>query len=129
MKNLKFPPRNALGPNEIKSINKVISYYKKVKSDPAYEGIFEKKLCKQFSKMMGGGYADACSSHDEEVITAFNTIKEEYNRTNFETVHVIHNYYNRLIAYEGRTPHRAGCYFGTDFEDSRLTLTFFYDTK
>lgn len=78
---------------------------------------------------MGKPYADACSSHDEEVITAFNTIKEEYNRTNFETVHVIHNYYNRLIAYEGRTPHRAGCYFGTDFEDSRLTLTFFYDTK
>ena len=61
MKNLKFPPRNALGPNEIKSINKVISYYKKVKSDPAYEGIFE-KIMQTIFKNDGGGYADACSS-------------------------------------------------------------------
>lgn len=62
MKKYKFPPRNALGFNEIKSINRVISYYKKVKLDPAYDGVFEKKLCNQFSNMMGGGYTDACSS-------------------------------------------------------------------
>lgn len=62
MMKYKFPVRRALGPNEIKFTNNVINYYKKIGSDPGYEGIFEKKLCTQFSKMMGGGYADACSS-------------------------------------------------------------------
>ena len=62
MTKYKFPARSSLGPNEIKLINNVINYYKKIGSDPGYEGIFEKKLCTQFSKMMGGGYADACSS-------------------------------------------------------------------
>jgi perosamine synthetase len=58
----KFPPRNALGPEEKNSISQVIKYYQKKKQDPGYEGIFEKKLCNKFSRMMGGGYADACSS-------------------------------------------------------------------
>ena len=58
----KFPPRNALGIDEKKSINHVIKYYKKKKVDPGYQGYFEKKLCKKFSLMMGGGFTDACSS-------------------------------------------------------------------
>ena len=57
-----FPPRYALGPNEKNSINQVIKHYTKKKVDPGYEGVFEKKLCNKFVKMMGGGYADACSS-------------------------------------------------------------------
>ena len=60
--NFKFPSRNALGSNERHSIYQVVKYYKKKKIDPGYEGNFEKKLCDRFSKMMGGGYADACSS-------------------------------------------------------------------
>ena len=59
---MKFPPRKALGSNEIKSINQVIRYYKKKGIDPGYQGYFEHKLCKKFSLMMGGGYTDACSS-------------------------------------------------------------------
>ncbi len=58
----KFPPRNALGNNEKKAIQQVIQYYNKKKVDPGYQGYFEDKLCKKFSKMMGGGYTDACSS-------------------------------------------------------------------
>jgi len=58
----KFPSRNALGPKEKSSISQVIKFYQKKKIDPGYEGIFEKKLCSKFSSMMGGGYADACSS-------------------------------------------------------------------
>jgi len=58
----KFPPREALGRQEINSINHVINYYKKKKKDPGYQGYFENKLCERFCKMMGGGYADACSS-------------------------------------------------------------------
>lgn len=45
-----------------KAIQQVIKYYNKKKLDPGYQGYFEDKLCKKFSKMMGGGYADACSS-------------------------------------------------------------------
>lgn len=59
---MKFPPRKALGSNEVKSINQVISYYKKKGIDPGYQGYFEHNLCKKFSLMMGGGYTDACSS-------------------------------------------------------------------
>ena len=58
----KFPPRNALGNNEIKAISKVIEFYKKKKVDPGYQGYFENSLCKRFSSMMGGGFTDACSS-------------------------------------------------------------------
>ena len=58
----KFPPRNALGNNEIKAIRKVIEFYKKKKVDPGYQGYFENSLCKRFSSMMGGGFTDACSS-------------------------------------------------------------------
>ena len=58
----KFPSRNALGVKEKKAINQVVDFYKKKKVDPGYQGYFEDKLCKKFSSMMGGGYADACSS-------------------------------------------------------------------
>ena len=58
----KFPPRNALGFNERKAIQKVVKYYNKRKIDPGYQGFFESELCKKFSRMMGGGYSDACSS-------------------------------------------------------------------
>ncbi len=58
----KFPPRNALGFNERKAIQEVVKYYNKKRVDPGYQGFFESKLCKKFSRMMGGGYSDACSS-------------------------------------------------------------------
>ena len=78
---------------------------------------------------MGQPYKDACVSHDAEEIRKFNVLKEEYNRGHFQTINVVTNYYNRLVAYEGKAPHAAGTYFGNDFDDSRLTLPFFYDTK
>ena len=59
---IKFPPRQALGKSEVNSITQVINYYNKKKIDPGYQGYFENKLCKRFCEIMGGGYADACSS-------------------------------------------------------------------
>ncbi len=60
--NYKFPPREALGTKEKRAIKSVVEFYSKKKIDPGYQGYFEEKLCKKFSLMMGGGYADACSS-------------------------------------------------------------------
>ena len=60
--NYKFPPREALGTREKRAIKSVVEFYSKKKIDPGYQGHFEEKLCKKFSLMMGGGYADACSS-------------------------------------------------------------------
>lgn len=57
-----MPPRLAFGQKEERMVYKVIGYYKKKKLDPGYQGIFERDYCKQFSKMMGGGYADAVAT-------------------------------------------------------------------
>jgi perosamine synthetase len=59
---IKIPPRKALGPQEIKSIKEVIKFHKKNNTDPGYNGKFEKEVCNLFSKMMHGGFTDACSS-------------------------------------------------------------------
>ena len=57
-----MPPRLAFNKREEYMVHKVIKYYKKRKLDPGYQGIFEKNYCKEFSKMMGGGYADAVAT-------------------------------------------------------------------
>ncbi len=78
---------------------------------------------------IGQRYKDASATSDKRIIESFNVLKTEWNAQHFETIHRIHNYYNRLVVYEGKVPHAPGTYFGKDFDDSRLALTFFFNTK
>jgi dTDP-4-amino-4,6-dideoxygalactose transaminase len=71
----KFPSRIALGSKEIQSIKNVIQYYLKKNSDPGYQGYFEEKLCQKFSKMMHGGYADACASGTAAAFIAISALE------------------------------------------------------
>ena len=57
-----MPPRSAFSKREESMIAKVIKYYKQRNLDPGYQGIFENRYCKEFCKMMGGGYADAVAT-------------------------------------------------------------------
>lgn len=71
---VKIPPRQAFGKNEIEAVHKVIRYYKGKKKDPGYNGKFEQDLCKIFTKMMNGGYADAVSSGTNATFVALNSL-------------------------------------------------------
>lgn len=80
IKKKKFPSRKALGNKEIQSLKNVIKYYLKKGVDPAYQGYFEEKLCKKFSKMMHGGYADACASGTAAALIAISSLElKEYS--------------------------------------------------
>ena len=57
-----MPPRMALGEEEIKMLEQAIAYYRERKSDPGYQGPFEKMYTDAFVAMMGGGYADAVAT-------------------------------------------------------------------
>jgi hypothetical protein len=56
-------------------------------------------------------------------------IKHKHN-LNFEPTVMVGNMFNRMVAYDSRTPHAGLKYFGNDNISSRLTLlTFFYDIQ
>lgn len=57
-----MPPRMALGEKELKMLEQAIAYYRERKSDPGYQGPFEKMYTDAFVAMMGGGYADAVAT-------------------------------------------------------------------
>ena len=57
-----MPPRLALGDAELKMIQECLSYYREQKTDPGYQGPFEKLYTNAFVAMMGGGYADAVAT-------------------------------------------------------------------
>ncbi len=57
-----MPPRLALGDAELKMIQECLSYYREQKTDPGYQGPFEKMYTDAFVAMMGGGYADAVAT-------------------------------------------------------------------
>ena len=78
---------------------------------------------------VGKPFNDASATSNKRIIESFNVLKTEWNASHFETINRIQNYYNRLVVYEGKVPHAPGTYFGKDFDDSRLTLTFFFKTK
>ena len=52
----KMPPRFAFGKYESQEVQKMINYYKQQGEDPKYSGEWEAKYCKEFSKLMGGGF-------------------------------------------------------------------------
>ena len=65
MKKIKeqMPYREAFGKNEKRAVMEVIKYYSKQKKDPPYNGLFQKKFCKDFEEYMGGkGFCCAVSS-------------------------------------------------------------------
>lgn len=57
-----MPPRISLGPAERAMIMQVLDYYGERKSDPGYQGYFEKIYTDAVVEMMGGGYADAVAT-------------------------------------------------------------------
>ena len=76
--NLK-PFRKAFGNKEITEVQKVILYYKKSKIDPPYNGIFEKKLSKSFSKYMNGGYSKAVATGTSASFVAIQSLQLNKN--------------------------------------------------
>jgi len=65
-----MPLRNAYGREEEKMISKVLAYYRDKGSEPGYEGFFEAKYCREFCKMMGGGYADSVATGTAAIFVA-----------------------------------------------------------
>jgi perosamine synthetase len=58
----RMPPRRALGDEEVRMVQEVISFYRENDVDPGYQGPFEKLYTDAFVAMMGGGYADAVAT-------------------------------------------------------------------
>jgi len=48
---------------------------------------------------------------------------------NFETTLNVDNIYNRMLTYDGQTPHKENGFYGTELENSRLTQVFFAKTE
>ena len=70
-----MPFREAFGGEEIKSVKKVISYYRKKNADPPYRGKFEKDFTSSFAKYMGGGYSCAVATGTASVYVALQALK------------------------------------------------------
>jgi len=66
----RMPPRRALGDEEVRMIQEVISYYRENDVDPGYQGPFEKLYTDAFVAMMGGGYADAVATGTSSLFIA-----------------------------------------------------------
>jgi perosamine synthetase len=58
----KMPPRRALGPAESEMVEQALAHYRERDIDPGYQGHFEELYVEAFTKMMGGGYADAVAT-------------------------------------------------------------------
>ena len=65
-----MPPRIAFGKGERHSLENALQYYKEKNSDPGYQGFFEEKYCKLFTKFMKGGYADCVATGTAALYTA-----------------------------------------------------------
>lgn len=50
-----------------------------------------------------------------------------YDSTRFDTIDIAANIYNRLVIMDAKCVHSAGPYFGSDFNNGRLTHLFFFD--
>ena len=72
---IKAPNREAFGKEEINSINDCIKYYQDIKGDPPYDGLFQKRFEKEFSKKMGGGYSLAVSSGSTSCFLALQALE------------------------------------------------------
>ena len=66
-----MPPRFSFGKKENSEIKKMINYYKSRGEDPKYSGKWEEKYCSNFSKFMGGGFADAVATGTGAIYVAY----------------------------------------------------------
>ncbi|MBS0534412.1 MAG: DegT/DnrJ/EryC1/StrS family aminotransferase [Proteobacteria bacterium] len=65
-----MPPRLALGDDETRMVQQVLTYYRDRKVDPGYQGPFESLYTETFVDMMGGGYADAVATGTSALFVA-----------------------------------------------------------
>jgi len=75
----KMPPRYSFGSKENREVNKMIKYYKSKGEDPKYSGVWEEKFCKQFTRFMGGGYADAVATGTGAIYVAMKALELPQN--------------------------------------------------
>src|SRR6185437_4955940 len=62
LREVRMPPRLALGEDELRMVQECIAYYRERQVDPGYQGPFEKLYTDAFVDFMGGGYADAVAT-------------------------------------------------------------------
>ena len=70
-----MPPRFSFGKKENSEIKKMINYYKSRGEDPKYSGKWEEKYCSNFSKFMGGGFADAVATGTGAIYVAMKSLE------------------------------------------------------
>jgi dTDP-4-amino-4,6-dideoxygalactose transaminase len=56
------PYREAMGPEERAAVTRVLEHYERSRTDPPYEGHFQREFERAFAEGMGGGHARAVSS-------------------------------------------------------------------
>lgn len=66
----KMPPRRAFGPAENEMIEQALAYFRERDMDPGYQGHFEELYTGAFTRMMGGGYADAVATGTSALFVA-----------------------------------------------------------
>ncbi len=66
----KMPPRRAFGPAENEMIEQALAHFRERDMDPGYQGHFEELYTTAFTRMMGGGYADAVATGTSALFVA-----------------------------------------------------------
>lgn len=72
-----LPPRGSFGQAEKDAMNRVVDEAIAAGIAPIYGGPEEEAFCKEFSTMMGGGFADAVSSGTDAVFVALRALEIE----------------------------------------------------
>ena len=72
-----LPPRGHFGAEEKAAIDRIVDDAIAQGVAPGYGGVEEAEFCKEFSEMMGGGYADAVSSGTDAVFVALRALELE----------------------------------------------------
>ena len=65
-----MPRRIAMGDAEIAMLHEAVETYRAERTDPGYQGIYEKRYTDDFVAYMGGGYADAVATGTASVFLA-----------------------------------------------------------
>lgn len=70
VRSIPMPRRIAMGDAEIAMLNDAVETYRAERTDPGYQGIYEKRYTDDFVAYMGGGYADAVATGTASVFIA-----------------------------------------------------------
>ena len=71
----KMPARYSFGNKENQEVKKMLRYYRLRGEDPKYAGHWENNYCKEFSKYMGGGFADAVATGTGAIYVAMKSLE------------------------------------------------------